>query len=371
MPTLPHDIAVAPVGSEPGPGPLGVPGVSDASPQAEGRSRPPRIAITLGDPNGVGPEIALKSVRELSGLGIAQPVLVGSPRALRAHAERMGSPPLNLRPATSLPDQIPPGAWLVLHGPEDDAFEPTFGKVVPEAGALAMRAVERAVILCLAGDVDAMVTAPVHKEAIAQAGYAHPGHTEFIARLAGCERHAMTMVADGLRVGLVTAHRPLRDVAAAITQDAVRTAIQVIHAALCGDFGVARPNIAVLGLNPHAGEGGVLGHEETRAISPAIREAQAGGILASGPYPADGFFGSGAWRRCDAVLAMYHDQGLAPFKTLAFGRGVNYTAGLPIVRTSPDHGTAFDIAGQGRARPESMLAAIRLAVDIAQRRSAL
>ncbi len=357
-------MAVAAVG--PDPAPLDV---SDDAAQAGDRSPPLRIAITLGDPNGVGPEIALKSVRRLSGLRIAQPVLVGSPRALRAHAARMGNAFPNMRAATSLPDRIPSGECLVLHGPEDEAFEPAFGKVAPEAGALAMRAVERAVKLCLAGEVDAMVTAPVHKEAIARAGYAHPGHTEFIAGLAGCDRHAMMMIADGLRVGLATAHRPLRDVAAAITQEAVRTTIRVVHAALRRDFGVARPKIAVLGLNPHAGEGGVLGREETRAISPAIREAQADGIAASGPYPADGFFGTGAWRRCDAVLAMYHDQGLAPFKTLAFGRGVNYTAGLPIVRTSPDHGTAFDIAGQGRAQSESMSNAIRLAVDIARRRS--
>ncbi len=363
MPAFPNDIATA-VGPDPG-----VFGAMGGSAQAQDRAAPPRIAITLGDPNGVGPEIALKSVRELSRLRIAQPVLVGSPRALRAHAARLGNAIPNMRAATSLPARIPPGEWVVLHGAEEDAFEPMFGQVAPEAGAQAMRAVERAAALCLTGEVDAMVTAPVHKEAIALAGYAHPGHTEFIAGLAGCDQYAMMMIADGLRVGLVTAHMPLRAVAPAITQEAVRAAIRVVHAALQGDFGIARPKIAVLGLNPHAGEGGVLGHEETRAIGPAVRAAQADGILASGPYPADGFFGAGAWRRCDAAVAMYHDQGLAPFKTLAFGKGVNYTAGLPVVRTSPDHGTAFDIAGQGKAQAESMTNAIRLAVDIAHRRS--
>lgn len=368
---FPNDIAAAAVmtNDRPGAGAASDSDVSGGAAQAKARAALPRIAITLGDPNGVGPEIALKSARELSRLRIAQPVFVGSPRALRAHAARLGSAFPAMRAATALPTRLPPDEWLVLRGGEEDAFEPTFGAVAPEAGALAMQAVERAAALCLAGEVDAMVTAPVHKEAIALAGYAHPGHTEFIARLAGCDRHAMMMVADGLRVGLVTAHMPLSAVPPAITQRAVLEAIRVVHAALRRDFGVARPNIAVLGLNPHAGEGGVLGREETRAIGPAVRAAQADGIVASGPHPADGFFGAGAWRRSDAVVAMYHDQGLAPFKTLAFGRGVNYTAGLPIVRTSPDHGTAFDIAGQGKARPESMLSAIRLAVDIARRRS--
>ena len=344
-------------------------GASPDAAQGEDRSARPRVAITLGDPNGIGPEIALKSAEELCRSRIAQPVLVGSPRALRAHAARAGRPAPKIRTATSLPDRLPPGECLVLREAGEDSFEPTFGETDPEAGALAMRAVERAVALCLSGEVDAMATAPVHKEAIARAGYAHPGHTEFIAGLAGCDRYGMMMVAEGLRVSLATTHMPLRDVPAAITQETVATAIRVTHAALRADFGVSRPEIAVLGLNPHAGEGGVLGREEIAAIGPAVREARASGILASGPHPADGFFGTGAWRRCDAVLAMYHDQGLAPFKTLAFGKGVNYTAGLPIVRTSPDHGTAFDIAGQGKARPESMLSAVRLAVDIARRRS--
>ena len=329
----------------------------------------PRVAVTLGDPNGIGPEVVLKSVREVHRLRMAQPVVVGSAQVLRAHAAHMESGLPDMQIVASMPDRIPPEGLFVLDIAPDEPFEPAFGKVAAEAGALAMRSVERAVAMCIAGEVDAVVTAPIHKEAISMAGYMHPGHTEFIAGLAGCSRYAMMMIAEGLRVGLVTAHTPLRDVPHAVTREAVLAGIRVVHAALRADFGIRRPEIAVLGLNPHAGEGGVLGREETEVIGPAIHEAQAGGLLASGPYPADGFFGAGAWRRYDAVLAMYHDQGLAPFKTLAFEHGVNYTAGLPIVRTSPDHGTAFDIAGQGRARSESMLSGISLAVDIVRCRN--
>lgn len=333
-----------------------------------GRLPRPRVAVTLGDPNGIGPEVVLKSVREIHRLRMAQPVIVGSAQVLRAHAARMANGLPDMQIVASMPDRIPPEGLFVLDM-EGEPFEPAFGKVAVEAGALAMRSVERAVAMCIAGEVDAVVTAPVHKEAISMAGYVHPGHTEFIAGLAGCSRYAMMMIAEGLRVGLVTAHMPLRDVPHAVTRESVLAGIRVVHTALRADFGIQRPKIAVLALNPHAGEGGVLGREETEVVGPAIHEARTGGLLASGPYPADGFFGAGSWRRYDAVLAMYHDQGLAPFKTLAFEHGVNYTAGLPIVRTSPDHGTAFDIAGQGRARSESMLSAIRLAVDIVRCRN--
>ncbi len=341
----------------------------DDSAATGGRLERPRVAVTLGDPNGIGPEVVLKSVRETHRLRMAQPVIVGSAQVLRAHAVRMENSLPDMQVAASMPDRIPPEELLVLDIAADESFEPVFGKVAAEAGALAMRSVEHAVAMCIAGEVDAVVTAPVHKEAVSMAGYTHPGHTEFIAGLAGCSRYAMMMIAEGLRVGLVTAHMPLRDVPHAVTRESVRTGIRVVHATLRADFGIQHPKIAVLGLNPHAGEGGVLGQEETEVIGPAIHEAQAGGLLVSGPYPADGFFGAGIWRRYDAVLAMYHDQGLAPFKTLAFERGVNYTAGLPIVRTSPDHGTAFDIAGQGKARSESMLSAISLAVDIVRCRN--
>ncbi len=244
-----------------------------------------------------------------------------------------------------------------------------FGMVRREAGLASMLAVEKAVRLCADGTCDAMVTAPISKEAVALAGYGYPGHTEFIAELTGGDP-LMLMVSGTLRVGLVTHHVPLREVPGAITTVSMRQHLDRLDSALRTDFGVSDPRIAVLGLNPHAGDGGVLGREETDVIAPAIDAARKRGMVAFGPFPADGFFAARTYRRYDGVLAMYHDQGLVPFKTLSFGKGVNCTAGLPIVRTSPDHGTAYDIAGSGTASPESLRAAIDLAVDIAARRRA-
>ena len=213
-----------------------------------------------------------------------------------------------------------------------------------------------------------MTTCPISKEVIARAGFAFPGHTEFIAEQTGADEVLMMMVSGGLRVGLVTAHIPLSEVASAITRETVGRTIRMMAASLRGDYGIETPRIAVLGLNPHAGDGGVLGPEEREIIKPAMDSLSHLAEL-TGPYPADGFFGSGKWKEVDGIVAMYHDQGLAPFKALSFGRGVNMSAGLPIVRTSPDHGTGFDIAGSGRAEASSLKAALVLAAEIAKRRS--
>jgi 4-hydroxythreonine-4-phosphate dehydrogenase len=218
------------------------------------------------------------------------------------------------------------------------------------------------------GAADAMVTAPISKEAIHLAGFSAPGHTEYIAGLTGTPSYTMMMVSDNLRIGLVTTHMPVKEVPGSVTIEAILDKIQVLSASLKSDFGVARPRIAVLGLNPHAGEAGVLGREENETIVPAIEKANADGFLVSGPHAADGFFGTRSYLSSDAVLAMYHDQGLVPFKTLTFNTGVNYTAGLPIIRTSPDHGTAFDIAGKGKALPDSLRTALYIATDISRRR---
>jgi 4-hydroxythreonine-4-phosphate dehydrogenase len=327
-----------------------------------------RLAITLGDPNGIGPEIVLKCLADARLMKFFDPLLVGSPSVLQAHAQAMDLPLPPLVVVERLPAVWPEGQVVLLNVDVGRPFTVQFGKVTAEGGRLAMTAVEHAVRLCLEGQVDALVTAPISKEAIAQAGYADPGHTEFIARLVGSERFTMMMVADVLRIGLVTGHIPIWDVPKRITQAAILEKIEILHHSLWQDFGIDRPKIAVLGLNPHAGDGGVLGREEMETILPAIEEACRQGYLAFGPFPADSFFGIGAYRLYDAVLAMYHDQGLVPFKTLAFESGVNYTAGLPIVRTSPDHGTAYNIAGQGKASPESMRSALYLALDIARRR---
>jgi len=216
-----------------------------------------------------------------------------------------------------------------------------------------------------------MVTAPISKEAIGLAGYRFPGHTEFIAELCGSAPHIMLLVSGELRVGLVTGHLPVRKVTAAVTMDRVADRLRVFRDSLAADFGIEHPRIAVLGLNPHAGDGGVLGGEEEAVIRPAMERSRgfAPSVDCFGPFAADGFFGNRSYLECDGVLAMYHDQGLAPFKAITFGSGVNFTAGLPIVRTSPDHGTAFDIAGMNLARPDSMRTALLLAAEISQTRS--
>ena len=313
----------------------------------------PRIALTLGDPNGIGPEVVLKTLADASLREAAEFVVVGSESVLRQHAGR-----LELRAEAPV--------WEVAPGVEPEV---AWGETTGTAGRLAMRAVERAADACLAGEADAMVTAPISKEAITMAGYRAPGHTEFIAERTRAEGYTMMLVRGGLRVGLVTTHLPVRAVADAVTEEAILDKLRIIHAALRSDFGIERPTVAVLGLNPHAGDGGVIGAEEIDVLAPALEAARADGLGVAGPFPADSFFGRRGYERHDAVLAMYHDQGLAPFKALAMGGGVNVTAGLPIVRTSPDHGTGFDIAGQGIADASSFREAVRLAAEIARRRA--
>ncbi len=328
----------------------------------------PRIAVTLGDPNGVGPEVVLKCLADSRLMKFIEPLVVGSAHVLKVHANKLGYRDLRVHVVQQIPDRLQEGGLTVLDIAKGDKPEVAFGKVTEEAGRLAMKAVEAATDLCLHGHAEAMVTAPISKEAIAQAGYEFPGHTEFIARRAGSDTYTMMFVADELRIGLVTGHIPIWDVPKRVTREAILEKIQVITTSLIHDFGIERPKIAVLGLNPHAGDGGVLGREEAETILPAIEQACEDGHLIFGPFPADSFFGIGAYRLYDAVLAMYHDQGLIPFKTLAFESGVNYTAGLSVVRTSPDHGTAFNIAGEGKASPGSIRSAVYLALDIVRRR---
>ena len=331
--------------------------------------RRPRIGVTLGDTNGIGPEVVIKALMDRRIRRFVDPIVLGSPHVLRVHADRLNFNELRITSVDALPPEPVADEGLVVLdvlGGEKPAVD--FGQITRDAGRVAMRAVEVATDLCAAGDLDAMVTGPISKEAISRAGYQHPGHTEFITERVGCTEYTMLMVAGDLRVGLVTGHMPIWDVPKAVTVDAILSKIRIIDDCLARDFGIQRPKIGVLGLNPHAGDGGVLGREEMDSIVPAIRQACDAGSLVFGPYPADGFFAIRGYRAYDAVLAMYHDQGLVPFKTLAFESGVNYTAGLPIVRTSPDHGTAHNIAGEGKASAESMRSAIYLAIDVARRR---
>jgi len=328
-----------------------------------------RVAISLGDPNGIGPEVLLKCLHDPELTPSMAAVVVGSPHVLRIHADTLGYSDLEIHVVDAVPANIPTDGVTVLDVTGGAEVNVEFGAVTEAGGRLAMTAVDRAVDACLDGDVDAMVTAPISKDAIAKAGYGVPGHTEFIAKKTGGHTPTMMMVAGSLRVGLVTAHIPISQVAEGITETAIRQKLDVMVEALRRDFGIEAPRVAVLGLNPHAGDGGVLGSEETEIIAPAIEAARADGLDADGPLPADGYFATQLDAGYDAVLAMYHDQGLVPFKALAFDRGVNYTAGLPIVRTSPDHGTAYSIAGKGMALPGSMRSAIEAATAIARYRA--
>ncbi len=326
----------------------------------------PRLAVTAGDPNGIGPEVALKALRTPAVRAAARCVLLGSAAVVAAQAEALGLGPVR---AVMQPDEpVGEGAIPVLDLQPDEAPGFAWGRVTAEGGRQAMRAVEAAVDGCLRGAFDGMVTAPISKEAIQRAGYEFPGHTEFLAERTGAGRFVMLLVSGGLRVALVTIHAPLAAVAGLVTRERVRTTLETADAALRADFGVEAPRLAVLGLNPHAGDGGVIGREEIEVIGPAMDDVRARGLDVHGPFPADGFFGRRADRAFDAVVAMYHDQGLAPFKALAMGAGVNVTGGLPIVRTSPDHGTAFALAGQGAASADSMREAVLLAAQMAARR---
>lgn len=234
-----------------------------------------------------------------------------------------------------------------------------------------MTCIRTAVDLCLDKKVSAMVTGPISKEAVNLGGYSIPGHTEYLAERDGGPEVAMMLVSGNLRAVPLTTHIPVKDVSAAITQERIIGKAHIILKSLQNDFGIAEPRLAVLGLNPHAGDGGVIGREEIEVIAPAIQQLQGQGHRCEGPFPADGFFASRTWQQFDAVLAMYHDQGLVAFKTIAFNAGVNFTAGLSFIRTSPDHGTAFGIAGQNKANPGSLAEAITLAKQLAAARSAL
>ncbi len=330
--------------------------------------RTTRIALTMGDMNGIGPEIILKALRHEALLERkAQYVIVGSCEVFRYYAAHL-SLPVDDIPCVTEPPAFDMMSRIVLWDIHPDRV-PTIrpGQVDAQAGTWAMQAVTRATSLCLAQQASAMVTAPISKAAIRKAGYLVPGHTEFIASLTNTPSYLMTMVAGSLRVALVTTHIPLREVPAELTYERILEKAELFYRSLQRDFGLHAPRMAVLGLNPHAGEGGLLGEEEERLLKPAIAALRERAWDVHGPFPADSFFGVHR-NHFDGVLAMYHDQGLGPFKALAFDQGVNYTAGLPIVRTSPDHGTAFEIAGKGVASEKSMVEAILLADLIARHR---
>jgi len=323
----------------------------------------PRIGITSGDINGIGPEIALKSVLAPSIRKVCLPILVGSidTFACTAHKLRRKIHFVEVESAAAKPRG---GDMPVINTLPYRIPVVKFGVAAEEGGRYAGEAITRAAQLCMSGDLDGMVTAPVSKTAMAMAGYRYPGQTEMLAQLSKSKHVVMMLVAGRFRIGLATVHLPIKEISKALSIHRLVDTADLMHQSLRHDFAIRRPKIALLGLNPHAGENGMIGSEEREIILPAVKTLLRRHIDVSGPFPADGFFGTHSYKQYDAVLAMYHDQGLIPLKMVGFSRGVNYSAGLRIVRTSPDHGTAFDIAGKGIADPGSMVEAISLAAKI-------
>lgn len=325
-----------------------------------------RVAITHGDTNGIGYEIILKVFEEPAMLELCTPIIYGSPKAAAYHRKM-----LDLQTSFSIiskAEDAQEGRVNLLTA-FDEEVKIEVGKPSKEAGEAALKALDRAMTDYRAGLYDVLVTAPVNKNNIQSDRFRFCGHTEYIENCIGEGNKALMILMNGsLRVALVTTHLAIKDVAEAITKEAIVEKTKIFHRSLKRDMRISNPRIAVLALNPHAGDDGLLGTEEREIITPAIEELEAAGIQAFGPYPADGFFGSGMYGRFDGIMAMYHDQGLAPFKALAAEDGVNFTAGLPVVRTSPDHGTAYDIAGKGVASEASLRQAIYTAIDIYRNR---
>lgn len=330
--------------------------------QTKSKSTAVRVGISIGDVNGIGPEVVMKALNDNRMLQDCTPVIYGSSKLLNFHKKPLGLQDFNYMNIKSA-DEIKNRKINVVNI-WDEELKFDLGKATELGGKYAFESLEHATKDLASGKIDVLVTAPISKEAMGKNGFKFPGHTEYLADMAGQEDALMLMVSSTLKVGLVTSHIPLKDVPTTITTDKVVDKIKAFNESLKKDFGIRRPKIAVFGVNPHAGENGKMGSEESETINPAINKAKAMDILAFGPYPADGFFGSSSKSEFDGILAMYHDQGLAAFKALSFDEGVNFTAGLPIVRTSPDHGTAYDIAGANKASGDSMRNAIYLAIDV-------
>ena len=325
-----------------------------------------KIGITQGDPNGIGWEVILKALADPRMTEMFTPVVYGSPVAAAFYRHTLrDTEPVTLNAVVSAHEARRGKVNLVAAG---DAGTPVPGQPTPGAGRAAVEALRAAARDLKEGLLDAVVTAPIDKETVQSDDFRFTGHTEFFGAEFGGEP-MMIMCSDILRVGLVTKHIPVSEISRSITREKIVADLLTLRRSLVEDFGVVEPRIAVMALNPHAGDGGLLGREEEEIIRPAIVEAFSKGVLAFGPFAADGLFAGGGYTRYDGILAMYHDQGLAPFKSLS-PDGVNFTAGLPVVRTSPDHGTAFDIAGQDRADAQSMRNALYAAIDIVQRRRA-
>jgi 4-hydroxythreonine-4-phosphate dehydrogenase len=333
------------------------------------RTERPRLAITLGDPAGIGPEVVLKALMHEDVYAQADPLVIGDRRVLERTVTALGLP-LAMRTVSDVRDAtFTPGAVTVLDLENADPAKFAVGEESAVAGAAAVDYVFRACDLAMAGEVDAIVTAPLNKAAMHLAGYTYAGHTELLTERTNAPRVSMLLIGPGLRIVHVSTHVALSEAIARVTPQRVEEVIQLAHDA-CRSLGIAEPRIAVAGLNPHASEGGIFGNEEAESIAPAIAAARARGLNVSDPQPPDTVFLRATKGHYDIVVAQYHDQGHIPMKLLAFDSGVNVSYGLPVIRTSVDHGTAFDIAGKGIASETSMLAAIDVAVQMVRAKAA-
>ncbi len=312
--------------------------------------------------NSIATEVIIKTLVDHRINDYCIPVVYGSPKVISYWKKIIGLPDFQLNIITNLDQLNPKRSNILVCWEEETEIKP--GEATELAGKYAFKALEAATKDAVAGKLHAIVTAPLNKNTVSATSPNFKGHTEYLAQQAGSD-HLMVLTADELKMALVTGHVPVKDVSAALSIELIQNKIKLLNDSLKQDFGIVKPRIAVLGLNPHAGDNGLLGSEEKEIIIPAVDRAKNDKqILVMGPYPADGFFGSNQYKKFDGILAMYHDQGLVPFKYAAFDSGVNFTAGLPFVRTSPDHGTAFDIAGKNEANEQSMRNALYLAVDI-------
>lgn len=323
------------------------------------------LVITMGDYNGIGPEVAAKALLQ-SGLKKDTVVWSGLPSVLEAALQQF-APDLPLHRMSHDTD-IRKNQLNLLSLPEEYPTSIQPGTLSADAGLQAMLSIDLALQFCTRFPHSALITSPISKEAISLAGYHVPGHTEYLAQKTETNEVLMILTSSSLTVALCTIHVPLRQVADMITPETLSLKLTLFKESLIKDFGISDPSIAVLGLNPHAGDGGVLGSEEVEIIRPLLSDLNRNEKVYDGPYPADGFFASGSYKKYDGIFAMYHDQGLIPFKALSFGQGVNFSAGLPLIRTSPDHGTAFEIAGKELADPSSFLEACQLASTMIRNR---
>ena len=325
-----------------------------------------KVGISHGDINGIGYELILKTLSDPRILEMCTPIIYGSPKVAAYHrkALNMEGPILN---SIKSPKEATPLKPHIINCVDED-IKVELGKSTPAAGESSYLALDVAVSDLKEGLIDVLLTAPINKDNIQSDNFHFPGHTEFLAERFKTEDYIMLMISETMKIGVATTHIPISQVSQNLSKETILKKLRIISHSLQQDFSIIRPRIAVFGLNPHAGDNGFLGSEEKEIIIPAIEQAKKEGIIALGPYPADGFFCSNDYLKFDAILAMYHDQGLIPFKLASFNCGVNYTAGLPYIRTSPAHGIAYDIAGEDKASPESFRQALYLAIDVHKNR---